>query len=207
MLEKLFFDTSPHPPVQAASTYGRLPHTYSLTKGHLADLRATPHLRILHTSRQFPCDIFVFAIFESLWGIEEAGLIHGYISSYTHGEEDLFAVRLLVQDSHIEDRPKSDKLLSLPIGFSISEYKDAGVEMEQVSYRLPQACWREASDFQGKIFHLEIVEEMRKVEGKTREEWQGRGVAVGDAAWKILTAYCDEYGEKEVGGLNTAMQP
>jgi hypothetical protein len=213
-LEKAFLDSSLLSPVQTVSTHAGLPLnylplTYTLLEEDLAELRAMPHLRIMHPIRESPPDISIFDIWERLSEIENAGKIHGYVSSYTHGEEELFAMSFLVRDLHVETRPRSDKLLSLPIGFSISEYDDAGVAMEGVSYRLPQACWRVHSHFQGKTIPSGTLEEMREVEGKTVEEWQGRGVAVGDAAWSIMIEYCDWYENEEedgVGELDTATQ-
>lgn len=45
--------------------------------------------------------------------------------------------------------------------------------------------WQDYTEYDGVCVPLNIIRQMRKAEGVG--EWKGRGVKVGDTAWKILT--------------------
>lgn len=47
--------------------------------------------------------------------------------------------------------------------------------------------WEDATEFDGLVVPLSILKEMRKAAGVGPNEWNGRHVNVGEAAWRVLT--------------------
>ena len=60
--------------------------------------------------------------------------------------------------------------------------------------------WQDCTDFKGLVVPLEIISRMRRIDGKSVEEWQGRGTQVGEAAWKVLT----DWAEKQPGSVTVS---
>ena len=65
---------------------------------------------------------------------------------------------------------------------------EGGKQVPSVRVRdVGELDWEDATDYKGLVVPLEVLGMMRKVDGKTLEEWQGRGVEVGEDGWKVLT--------------------
>lgn len=65
---------------------------------------------------------------------------------------------------------------------------EGGKQVVSVRVRdIGELDWEDATDYKGLVVPLEVLGMMRKVDGKTLEEWQGRGVEVGEDGWKVLT--------------------
>jgi hypothetical protein len=52
---------------------------------------------------------------------------------------------------------------------------------------LGQPGWRHFTEYEGATVPLEIIEEVLAAEGLALADWEGRGLEVGDVAWKKLT--------------------
>ena len=85
-----------------------------------------------------------------------------------------------------------------PVGMDVYNVKRKDVNGQSYHVRVKEVKeveWEDATDYKGLVVPLDMIGQMRKVDGKSVEEWQGRGVEVGDEAWKVLT----DWAEKQPG--------
>jgi hypothetical protein len=119
------------------------------------------------------------------------------IRSLRHGGQELFHIRTHTYSVEIsdpsdeqragarEDTEFSDDIFTSHYededGTKHSKYYDTGYELE----------WQDSTHFDGHVVPLEIIRQMRKAAGVKAGDWEGRGVEVGEAAWKVLTTWRD----------------
>lgn len=59
--------------------------------------------------------------------------------------------------------------------------------------------WYHWTDYGGRVVPMSVFEEMWRVEGVSKEEWEMRGVEVGEATWSVLTRWVEEQPEVDLG--------
>jgi hypothetical protein len=121
---------------------------------------------------------------------QQHGITGSIIRSFTHLGEDLVHVRTWSRFRRIERGEPGYSGSYGPEVYSIKRYEDGGGPDSYYKVRIREVEeleWEDATDYKGLVVPLYIIGMMRKVDGKTLEEWQGRGVVVGEKAWKVLT--------------------
>ncbi len=63
-----------------------------------------------------------------------------------------------------------------------------------------ELVWQDSTEYNGVCVPLIINRRMRKAEGV--DEWKGRGVGVGDKAWKVLTDWQAGLTKVELGSMS-----
>jgi hypothetical protein len=138
------------------------------------------------------------------------GLRGAVVRSLTHGGQELLHIRTHTYSVRIADPTPDQRACGHTIvhspggiyrvededddGRAISKYYETGDELE----------WQDSTHFDGHVVPLEIIRQMRKAAGVKAGDWEGRGVEVGEAAWKVLTTLRDGLEKKTSGATGTA---
>ncbi|KAI9639217.1 uncharacterized protein MKK02DRAFT_29323 [Dioszegia hungarica] len=118
------------------------------------------------------------------------------IRSYCHGGEDCFQITVLVktvpppsrpfgQAVNSPSRPNATTPVDILYTAGCPTARDVSplVTHERTFYALPTDPLEADS-----AVPPDVLEKMREVEGASKEEWDKRGVEVGDEAWEVLMA-------------------
>lgn len=120
--------------------------------------------------------------------------IIGCIRSFTHGGSEVLHARLLMSVLEVRDFPRPDPDDTHLLGWRRVHYPAAdGTERVKVFEANSGSAWYDYTDYEGYVVQLEVFDKMRRVQGAAPEDWQGRGIEVGEAAWKVLTAANADY--------------
>lgn len=112
----------------------------------------------------------------------------GKIRSWRYGDEDeeLLHFQVLVREIDIIDPYQPSQTVTRRIVYREGDNRFEG--RSDVSLR-EKPFWQDWTDFQGEAVDMEVIEEMRRVEGVAEDDlWDRRGMEVGETAWNVLLA-------------------
>lgn len=131
------------------------------------------------------------------------------IRSLRHGGQELFHIRTHTYSVEIADPSDEERAGAREdTGFShnifASHYEHADGTKHSKYYETGDELeWQDSTHFDGHVVPLEIIRQMRKAAGAKAGDWEGRGVEVGEAAWKVLTTWRDGLEKKAGGAVGT----
>jgi hypothetical protein len=128
-------------------------------------------------------DMTDLGLFDRLDAVQDCGTRIGPVSSTCRGGAELLYARFYTpwtEDGH--DPFVDDGSSSSAERRYVRDSSDSRNWVYRSFRRLDTADWRAFTDFEGLAVPLTLIERMREVEGASEEEWQGRGVQVGEAA-------------------------
>lgn len=159
-----------------------------------ATLKACPFLTTIRSdSSGGHTDLDYFDQLDRMETIDESCV--GYIRSFRYGEEEILHVRLLWSYTEVKDAFWNP---ALPISQGFGESTDRnrheriryttvdGIERYKMFEKIEEPMWTDFTDWGGKRISLRHFDHMRRIQGATVEEWEGRNVMLTDAAWKYL---------------------
>lgn len=110
------------------------------------------------------------------------------IFSMRHNGCEILHACLYLHFMELYDSP--GELQPMITGSKNIQYTDRhGVYRGKAFGILPRLERQLLSDYVGFMVPMEVIERMRRVEGLTVEQWQKRGVEVGEEAWDVLTEW------------------
>lgn len=147
---------------------------------------------------QYTTNLQQETFFERTDSSEVGGIpVGSYIRSLKHDTSDeLIHIRSWTNLKEIADYPITSRPPFLSSDFtSITSRKiekekyddENGNPKEKVYELLDYMFWEDATYYDGEIVPMEIIGDMMRAAGVKVGEWEGRGVEVGEKAWKVLT--------------------
>lgn len=190
-MERLFLDPNPFldnlPPVHAGAV-SQSPILHPIDPVCAIQLRRNPQLKSIHLLRK---DVALYnlelsATFDSIDPSESSSIIY----SYRHEGSELLHTRSLKDRVDVADVPYVKPGIDL-FGTSGQIRYHSRDDTQRLRIYVPLSIprWEDATEFEGRIVPLEVLEEMRQVEGATMEEWLQRDVQVKPETWAVLTKW------------------
>lgn len=126
-------------------------------------------------------------LFAQLDHLESNGLLEGSVRSYRFDGLEMVHARLLLDFAEYDvDAYRvrgSDGVRIMPYSNSVDL-----IERYKALEPVPHLLWVDYTNFYGKVVPLEVIEQMRGIEGATIGNWERRCVEVGKASFRILTS-------------------
>jgi hypothetical protein len=161
-----------------------------------SDIRRCPYLHTIHTIERDPEESTGLEVFDLLDEVGAAGTRTGWIRSLCCKGEELLHVHLLSDRLEVADEPcatpepEYSDWSSLIIPYDAAD----GTRRQKVFVRLAEPIWQDYTDLDGAVVPMEIIREMLKVEGIDEGDWTGRGLEVGELAWRVLVEWRETVG-------------
>lgn len=126
-------------------------------------------------------------LFTRLDAVQGGETCIGRVSSICHGETELLYARFYTPWTEDGDDLYNPCEWHISVDRRyVTDLGDNNIRVHRFFRRQETAEWRAYTDFEGLAVPLALIERMREVEGASEEEWQARGVQVGEVAWRVL---------------------
>lgn len=162
-------------------TLGALPMTPNLAEW----LRLCPKLRNIHLFSSHRSDHI-----PDFRNLHTPKRYTGIVRSYRHLDSvELLHARLLIQVIGVRDPENPD--CRKPVRILYSEGDRQIARTFDLIY-LSDPFYQDFTSYQGEMVPLELLDEMRRVEGCSSDEWDKRGLHVGRASWDVLSKWIEK---------------
>lgn len=159
------------------------------------------HLHTIHTSFG-SIDSGDLGVFDRLDNLD-VGEITGLVHSINHGTSTLIHARFYsyyyeIGDVSIQDHG-NDLEADTIVEYMTWNEEEGETFRARLFERRDQPHWLHYTSWRRWTVPLEIIKQMRVVEGMSELEWDRRGVRVGAETWKVLTDWDERENEGKAG--------
>lgn len=168
-------------------------------------LRAAPSLEIV----QFACVDIAEPTLDPVCDWHQKAVRGVLIRSLRHAGQELLHVRTHTYSVEIANPSDHQRALSNAYtGSSLDIFAchyegENGTKQAKYYETTEELEWQDSTHFDGHVVPLEIIRQMRKAAGAKAGDWEGRGVEVGETAWKVLTTWRDGLEKKAGSAVGT----